>query len=74
MKKLIFVALVPLVAAACGNPARNLPAGLQSQKASCADGNYQVCSEIGHAVRDAEGGTLAEQQQQNFVLSQPIVD
>ena len=74
MKKLILVGLVPLVLAACGGSGRSLPEGLQSQKPACADGNYQVCSEIGHSVRNAQGGTTAEQQSQNFVLSQPIVD
>ncbi|SLN49397.1 hypothetical protein TRL7639_02738 [Falsiruegeria litorea R37] len=74
MKKLIVVAIAPLVLAACGDPSRSLPEGLQSQKPACADGNYQICSEIGHSVRDAQGGTTAEQKSQNFVLSQPIVD
>ncbi len=74
MKKLIFVAMAPLVLAACGDPSRSLPEGLQSQKAACAGGDYQVCSEIGHSARDAQGGTTAAQQQQSFVLSQPIID
>lgn len=74
MKKLILVAAAPIVLAACGDPVSSLPEGLQSQKAACAGGNFQVCSEIGHGVRDAQGGTTAEQQRQGFVLSQPIVD
>ncbi|WP_164660947.1 hypothetical protein [Tropicibacter sp. Alg240-R139] len=74
MKKLIIVAFAPLVLAACGDPSRSLPEELQSQKPACASGDFQVCSEIGHSVRDAAGGTTAEQKQQSFVLSQPIVD
>ncbi|SPJ31080.1 lipoprotein [Falsiruegeria mediterranea] len=74
MKKIIFIALIPALVAACASPIRSIPAGVQSQKSACVSGNYDACSEIGHAVRDAEGGTTAQTQQQNFVLSQPIVD
>ena len=63
--------------AACNNPIRPLPANLADQKPACASGDYSVCSEIGHAVRDQEGGVNTypvAQTPTTYVISQPIID
>ncbi len=72
MKHAIAPVMMLVVLAGCANPVRQLPAELQDRKPICAGGDYQTCAEIGHAVRENEGGVT--QQPRTFVISQPIVD
>ncbi|MCB1364431.1 MAG: hypothetical protein KDK02_09925 [Rhodobacteraceae bacterium] len=71
MKELALSGVLPLLLAACTGPAGNLPAGLQERKPACAGGNFEVCANIGHEVRDAEGGPAPVHYPP---FSQPIVD
>jgi hypothetical protein len=72
MGKVLCCALIPVLLAACANPMRSLPDSVKSQKSACAGGNYTICSDIGHEVREAEGGPATPTEP--FVLNQPIVD
>ncbi|MFV0513127.1 MAG: hypothetical protein ACK5MY_05780 [Jhaorihella sp.] len=71
MKKLVLSGVLPLLVAACTGPAGNLPTALQDEKPACAAGNFDVCANIGHEVRDAAGGPTPVRYPP---FSQPIVD
>ena len=63
MKTFGLVMVFPLVLAACGSP-QFASEELRMLKVSCAGGNYDVCSDIGHKVRraSAEQAYLAKAQ------------
>lgn len=72
MKKVVLCLVLPIALAACSNPIKRLPADLQGQKPACAGGDFSTCSEIGHSVRDASGGTTV--QPKTYNISEPIID
>lgn len=56
MKKLAFALFIPFALAACGSP--QLPTQeLRDMKPTCAGGDANVCSNIGHKVRNDILGT-----------------
>lgn len=71
MKKFVLCGLFPLVLAACESGSQGYQDSAGPEKAACAGGNYQVCADIGHQARDAEGGP-AKVEYPPF--SQPIID
>ena len=55
------IALIALTLAVAGCGHRQADAWY-ARKAQCVDGDFQVCSEIGHQARAAMGGTTVQQQ------------
>lgn len=71
MKKFAFFLMIPLLLAACSDPVRQYSEGWQQQKASCAAGNFSVCSTLGHQAREQAGGVTVIEPKP---FSAPIVD
>lgn len=63
MKKFAMIIVVPLVLSACARPVY-ISDELRAMKPACTDGQWEVCADIGHAVRRerAEAAYLAQAQ------------
>lgn len=70
MKPLAVIATLPLLLAACD--ARSYSDDWEARKAQCTAPDFDVCAEIGHQARQAEGGPAKPAEP--FILSQPIID
>lgn len=71
MKLTSFLAALAVLSA-CGSPYAGRSDEWIARKETCAAGNIDVCAEIAHEERAAQGGTAADQRV--FKISEPIVD
>ncbi len=71
MKKLLILSALGAVVAGCNNPypLSGYDDAWWVKKDSCAAGNYQVCSDIGHMAP-----TAPQVSQSTYTISQPIID
>lgn len=70
MRMLVFLVGAAALLAGCSGK-RQYPEGWQQQKQSCVSANFDACADIGHQVRNLQGGPTPVKYPP---FSQPIVD
>lgn len=71
MKKVLYLSVLGVFLAGCKNPypLSRYDDAWWATKDSCAEGNYEACSEIGHM-----SPTAPQVTQSTYSISQPIID